>query len=193
MRAAFKSGGLINHADKIKNKMMKKISLSLAAALLLMTGISAQEDESTLTKVGQEAPSFTCTITDGTVIDIEEMQGKVIWINFFATWCPPCKKELPVLEKNVMEKYRDNPDFVLLVLGREHSMKEMKEYAQSTGLKLPFSPDEEREIFSKYATQSIPRNVIIGRDGKIAMQSTGYTESEFAKLEEKVAELMSSE
>ncbi|MFO7754514.1 MAG: TlpA disulfide reductase family protein [Bacteroidales bacterium] len=170
--------------------MMKKLVISLTAVFLLITGISAQDGESTLTEVGQVAPAFTCTTIDGTVINSEEMKGKVIWINFFATWCPPCKKELPVLQKNVMEKYRDNPDFVLVVLGREHTMEEMERFAESTGLDLPFAPDEEREIFSRYASQSIPRNVIIGRDGRIAVQSIGYTESEFAKLEEKLADLI---
>lgn len=169
---------------------MRRILLSIGALIIIVIGINAQDGESTLTRIGQKAPAFTCTTVDGTVIDTEAMQGKVIWINFFATWCPPCKKELPLLEKNVMEKYRNNPDFIMVVLGREHSMDEMKEYANSTGLKLPFAPDEGRKIFSLYATQSIPRNVIIGRDGKIAIQTIGYTESEFTKLENQVAGLL---
>ena len=169
---------------------MKRILLIIAALMIIMTCVNAQDGESTLTKVGQEAPAFTCTTVDGTVIDTKAMQGKVIWINFFATWCPPCKRELPVLEKNVMEKYKDNPDFVLVVLGREHTMEEMKDYANSTELKLPFAPDEGRKIFSMYATQSIPRNVIIGRDGKIAIQTIGFTESEFSILEKQVADLL---
>ena len=169
---------------------MKKILLSISTLLIIMTGLNAQDGESTLTSVGQEAPAFKCTTVDGTVIDTKEMKGKIIWINFFATWCPPCKKELPVLENNVLKKYIDNPDFVLVVLGREHTMDEMKEYAETTGLKMPFAPDEERKIFSMYATQSIPRNVIIGKDGKIALQTIGYTESEFSKLEKQVADLL---
>ncbi|MDT8400990.1 MAG: TlpA disulfide reductase family protein [Bacteroidales bacterium] len=170
--------------------MMKKILLAISTLLIIFSSAPAQDDESTLTRPGQEAPAFKCTTIDGRLIDTQAMKGKVIWINFFATWCPPCKKELPVLEKNVMEKYRDKPDFVLVVLGREHTMDEMKEYAVSTKLKLPFAPDEGREIFSMYATQSIPRNVIIGKDGKIAVQSIGYTEAEFAQLEKKVASLL---
>ena len=169
---------------------MKKILLSISALMIIMAGINAQDAESTLTRLGQEAPAFKCTTVDGTVIDTEALKGKVVWINFFATWCPPCKKELPVLEKNVMEKYSNNPDFVLVVLGREHTMDEMKEFAGSTGLKLPFAPDEGRKVFSLYAAQSIPRNVIIGRDGKIAIQTIGYTESEFSELENKVAALL---
>lgn len=64
---------------------MKRILLSLTALFLLITASSAQNDESTLTVVGQIAPAFTCTTIDGTVIDSEEMTGKVIWVNFFAT------------------------------------------------------------------------------------------------------------
>lgn len=169
---------------------MKRILLSIAALMIISSGLKAQDGESTLTRVGQEAPAFKCTTVDGKVIDTKELKGKVIWINFFATWCPPCKRELPVLEKNVMEKYRDNPDFVLVVLGREHTMDEMEEYANNTGLKLPFAPDEGRKIFSMYASQSIPRNVIIGRDGRIAIQTIGYTEAEFTKLEDQVADLL---
>jgi len=169
---------------------MKRILLSISILVICVLTSCAQNGESTLTSVGQEAPAFKCTTIDGTVIDTKEMKGKVIWINFFATWCPPCKKELPVLENNVLKKYIDNPDFVLVVLGREHTMDEMKEYAETTGLKMPFAPDEERKIFSMYATQSIPRNVIIGKDGKIAVQTIGYTESEFSKLEKQVADLL---
>ncbi|MFO7853343.1 MAG: TlpA family protein disulfide reductase [Bacteroidota bacterium] len=169
---------------------MKRILLSIAAPVIIISCLIAQDGESTLTSVGQEAPAFKCTTVDGKVINTKELKGKVIWLNFFATWCPPCKRELPVLEKNVMGKYRDNPDFVLLVLGREHTMDEMKEYASNTGLKLPFAPDEGRKIFSMYATRSIPRNVVIGRDGRIAIQTIGYTEAEFTKLEKQVADLM---
>ncbi len=169
---------------------MKKAGASLSIFLVIVSIISAQDDNSTLTKIGQDVPSFTCTTINGDNIDTRELKGKVLWINFFATWCPPCKKELPELEKKVMEKYRDNPDFVLLVLGREHTMDEMEAYAESTGLKLPFAPDEGRKIFSMFATQSIPRNVIIDKNGKIAVQSTGYTESEFDGLVEQLALLL---
>ena len=169
---------------------MKKIFLITGITMIIITAANAQSSESTLTRIGQEAPAFSCTTVKGDQIEISQLKGKVIWINFFATWCPPCKRELPVLENNVMQRYKDNPDFVLLVIGREHSMEEMKDYAKKTGLDLPFAPDEDRKIFGKYATRSIPRNVIIDKDGKIAVQSIGYTEEEFAKLEEKLAGLL---
>ena len=158
--------------------------------VILGAGLMAQEDESTLNKVGDKAPAFTATTIDGKVIDTEKLKGKVIWVNFFATWCPPCKKELPVLQDSVYLRYKDNKDFVLVVLGREHNVDELKEFADKWNYDLPFAPDIERKIFAQYASQSIPRNVIIDKKGKISFQSIGYTEEEFKKIEEHVAALL---
>jgi len=91
--------------------------------------------------------------------------------------------ELPVLEKNVWSKYRNNPNFVLLILGREHTEKEVSDFITAKKFTMPFAPDPGREIFRLYATQNIPRNVLIGRNGKIIYQSMGYSEEEFQKLE----------
>lgn len=166
----------------------------IIAGIILMAGIilnmNAQEGDGTKNRIGDSAPDFVCKTIEGKIIDTKELRGKVIMINFFATWCPPCKKELPVLQKNVAEKYADNKDFVLVVLGREHNMDEMKKYAEETGLKLPFAPDVERKIYSLYADVTIPRNIIINREGKISYQAIGYTEEEFKKIEEHIAGLL---
>lgn len=167
---------------------MKKALLSLLACLLLIQVSSAQSDTTTLTKVGDKAPVFSCTTLDGKTIDISKMQGKIIMINFFATWCGPCNLELPVLQKNIWDKYKDNKNFALVIVGREHTEKEVSDFVKLKKFTMPFAPDPKRAIFSLYATQSIPRNVIIGKDGKIIFQSIGYTPEEFKKIEELLAE-----
>jgi peroxiredoxin len=167
---------------------MKKTLLSLFTGIILISTINGQADKSTLTKVGDKAPAFSCVTTDGKTIDINKLQGKIIMINFFATWCPPCNSELPVLQKNIWEKYKDNKDFVLVIVGREHTEKEVKDFVTVKKFTMPFAPDPKRAIFNLYATQSIPRNVIIGKDGKIIFQSTGYTPEEFKKVESLLAE-----
>jgi peroxiredoxin len=167
---------------------MKRAIFFTTLILLSCFILKGQKDTTTYTKVGDRAPGFTCKTIDGKTIDISKLQGKIVMINFFATWCGPCNLELPVLQKNIWEKYKDNPDFVLVILGREHSEKEVQDYVKQKNYTMPFAPDPGRKIFKLYASQSIPRNVIIGKDGKIIFQSIGYIEEEFKKLEALIAE-----
>lgn len=167
---------------------MKKIIPVLLALVTVAGFVNAQTDATTLNKTGDNAPVFTCRTIDGKTVDLSKMQGKVVMINFFATWCGPCNLELPVLQKNIWEKYKDRKDFALIILGREHSEEEVSKFVKSKNFTMPFAPDPERKIFGLYATQNIPRNVIVGKDGKIIFQGTGYSGEEFGKIEKVIAE-----
>ena len=158
--------------------------MMLATTMIL----KGQNDSTTLIKTGDPAPLFKCRTIDGKSIDISKLKGKVIMVNFFATWCPPCNLELPVLQKEIWDKYKNNPDFVLIILGREHSEAEVKDFVAKKKFTMPFAPDPKREIFSLYATQNIPRNVIIGKDGNVLFQGTGFSEEEFSEIEKTIAE-----
>jgi peroxiredoxin len=160
---------------KLQLRLLSGIFLILMAGVLVAW---ANTDESDKVKVGEVAPSFTILTPDGEVTS-ESLKGKVVLLNFFATWCPPCLKELPVLQEKVWEKYKDNKDFVLLVVGREHSIGDLEKFAKEKGFDLPFCPDENREIFGQFASQSIPRNYIINKGGKIVYASKGFSPAEF--------------
>ncbi len=161
------------------------------ALLLFVISVSAfSQDEFTLVKTGDPAPDFSFETEPGKSVKLSDLQGKVIWINFFATWCGPCRKELPHLQKDVYDKYKNNEDFVLIILGREHSWEEINKFKTKQGYSMPFSPDPKREIFSMFAKQNIPRNFIIDKDGKIAYSSIGFEEKEFEKIKQKVNELL---
>jgi len=168
---------------KLNQRIMKKVSIIISLLLVTVSISLAQTDQTTLIKTGSKAPSFVCTTIDGKTVDISKSKGKIIMINFFATWCGPCNTELPVLQKNIWEKYRDRSDFILIILGREHTKEQVKAFVESKKFTMPFAPDPDRKIFSLYATQNIPRNVIVGKDGNILFQSTGYDEKEFKELE----------
>jgi peroxiredoxin len=161
------------------------ISFTFFSSVLLL---AAQTDNTTLVKIGDKAPLFTCKTIDNKTVDAATLKGKFVLINFFATWCGPCNQELPLLQKNIWDKYKNNPSFELIILGREHSEKEVADFVKTKKFTMPFAPDPKREIFKLYATQSIPRNVIIGKDGRIIFQSIGYSDSEFKKLEAFLAE-----
>ncbi|HAM09133.1 MAG: hypothetical protein A2X05_02565 [Bacteroidetes bacterium GWE2_41_25] len=167
---------------------MKRTLLSFIIIVMVYSSGKSQSDSTTLTKTGDMAPAFKCRTIDGKSLDISKLKGKVIMLNFFATWCPPCNLELPVLQKKIWEKHGTDPDFVLIILGREHSEKEIRDFVTKKNFTMPFAPDPKREVFSLYATQNIPRNVIIGKDGRILYQSTGFSEEQFTIIEELVSE-----
>jgi peroxiredoxin len=180
----------LNTLNKNKKTIMAKGILTILLVLLTIS-LKSQNDTTTYIKTGDKAPSFICETLDGKIIDISKLQGKTILLNFFATWCPPCNRELPELQKNVWNKYMHNPDFVLIVLGREHSEREIRDFVQEKKYTMPFAPDPKREVFKLFASQSIPRNFIIGKNGKIIYQSIGYTKLEFSKMEEVLARSIS--
>jgi peroxiredoxin len=167
---------------------MKKVIFSVLISIALVMIVDAQTDTTTLTRTGDKAPLFSCKTIDGKTFDLSKSQGKIILVNFFATWCGPCNSELPVLQKNIWDKYKNNSNFALIILGREHNEKEVADFVKSKNFTMPFAPDPKREIYKMYATQFIPRNVIIGKDGKIIFQSKGYTEEEFKTIEGILAE-----
>jgi len=161
-----------------------KLSHLLFLLFLLPIKSFAQDDAATLTKIGDQVPQFSFEIEKGKTINISDYKGKLILINLFATWCPPCNIELPVMQKQIWDKHKNNPDFALFVFGREEGWDKLTPFKAKKGFTFPILPDLNRGIFSKFATQSIPRNVLIDQNGKIIYQSIGYSEKEFAALTE---------
>ena len=158
--------------------------------LLIMAFISNAQDEFTLVKTGDAAPDFTFETAPGKTMKLSDLKGKVVWINFFATWCGPCRAELPHLQKEVYDKLKSEKNFQLIILGREHSWEEINKFKTEQKFDMPFSPDPGRKAFSLYAKQNIPRNFIIDKNGKIAVTSTGFNEKEFEEIIKKVHELI---
>ena len=97
---------------------MKKF-LFITFSLLLACVAWSQDDSNDIVKVGDSMPAFTIVHDDGTQLTSSSLKGKVILVNLFATWCPPCQKELAAVKDQLWPKYKDNKDFVLLVIGRE--------------------------------------------------------------------------
>ena len=170
--------------------MIKFKNFLLTATLALFTISLFAQDEFTLAKEGEQAPDFTFEFQPGQARKLSDLKGKVVWINFFATWCGPCRMELPHLQKEVFDKFKSNPDFELLIFGREHDWETVNKFKADNNFTMPFYPDVKREIFSKYAGQNIPRNFIIDKDGKIVFSSIGFEEKEFEKLKSKLEELL---
>ena len=125
---------------------MRKKLITLIACFAAVTFAAAQTDTTTLTRIGDKAPVFTCLTIDGKTIDISKLQGKVVMINFFATWCGPCNLELPVLQKNIWDKYKANDNFELIILGRQHNETEVRNFVQSKKFTMPRSGSGKEDL-----------------------------------------------
>lgn len=120
----------------------------------------------------------------------DALKDKVVLISLFATWCPPCQLELSDIEKVLYPKYRNNDNFKLLVIGREHTDEDLKKYNQQKNFSFPLYPDPDRKIFSLFADQSIPRMYLFNRQGILEFSSLGYTKEEFNELMNKIDECL---
>ena len=156
----------------------------LMVALAMMSIAATDEDNSTLTKVGDAVPQFSIQTLDGQTLTPENMKGRVVLINFFATWCGPCNEEMPHLQK--LSQEITDKRFVMVSVGREHQPDEVKKFAQDKKLSFSFAADPKRDVYKLFATQFIPRNYVIDANGKIVFQSVGFTEEEFGRMQQAI-------
>jgi len=154
--------------------------------LICSSFLSIAQEETTFAKLSEPVPEFEFEKSPGKTMNISELKGKTVLITFFATWCGPCRKELPFIQSDIYNKFRKNPDFEILIFGREHSWDEVTKFKDSNKFSMPFYPDPDRKIYSKFAGQYIPRNFLISPEGKILFSSIGFDEKDFKTLKETI-------
>ena len=160
---------------------MKKIVFLFVTLMGFSVAIHAQEWK---VLTSEMVPDFQVYGKDSQKITPQSLKGKVVLINFFATWCPPCRQELPRLEQEIYQVHKDRNDFQVLVLAREEGWDKIDPFMEKNQYTFPAYPDLNRGVFGLFADQSIPRNVVLDRSGKIIYQSIGYSPEEFTKMVE---------
>ena len=166
-----------------------KIGSLIMALMLFFVGAHAQNSVEKV-KIGDTMPQFTLNSDVYGQVTPSDLKGKVVLVSLFATWCGPCQKELAEVQSTLYPKYKDNENFRLLVIGREHTDADLTKYNARKKFTFPLYPDPKREVFSLFADQNIPRAYRFGKDGKLIYTSTGYTLEEFQKLMDTIEEAL---
>jgi len=166
--------------------MKFRIVNSMLIFLICASFLSVAQEETTFAKLSEPVPEFEFEKSPGKTMNISELKGKTVLITFFATWCGPCRKELPSIQSDIYNKFRKNPNFEILIFGREHSWDEVTKFKEANKFSMPFYPDPDRKIYSKFAGQYIPRNFLVSPEGKIIFSSIGFDEKDFKTLKEMI-------
>lgn len=145
-------------------------------------------------KVGDAAPDFTLKYLDGKTIRLSELRGKVVLLQFTASWCSVCIQEMPHLERQIWIKYKDNKNFFMAGIDLKEDKAKIEKFVAKTGVTYPILLDTDGAIFELYAEKDagVTRNVLIDKDGKIAFLTRLFNPEEFNALKAKLESLLGS-
>ena len=159
----------------------------LSIMLVATLGLFGQEDDrGYLVKVGDTAPDFTMTLTTGEQIQLSDLKGKVVMLQFTASWCGVCRKEMPFIENEIWQVLKDNSEFALFGIDRDEPLEKVIWFGEKVGVTYPLALDPGAEIFQLFALKDagITRNIIIDRDGKIIYLTRLFEREEFNEMKE---------
>lgn len=154
-----------------------------AVATASTTNTAADEDRGYLVKVGDQAPDdFELILQDGTKTSLKALRGKTVVLQFTASWCSVCRKEMPHLEQ-MWQTYKDK-NVVLIGVDRDEPLETVKKFHRDMKITYSLALDPGADIFGRFAHKKsgVTRNVVIDATGKIVYLTRLYDEKEFADM-----------
>ena len=173
---------------------MKKILLlfGLFALTFSLQAQTESENRGYVIKVGDKAPDFTIKYVDGKTAMLSDLKGKTVMLQFTASWCSVCRKEMPHIESDIWKKHKNNKNFALIGIDLKEDAETIKKFQKSTGVTYPIILNEDGEIFELFAEKGagVTRNILIDKDGQIVFLTRLYDEKEFAALKQNIEKLL---
>lgn len=166
---------------------MKKIVFVLITITLLSANVVSQEKtvyaNDYLVKVGDKAPDFTIKEAGGKTYKLSDLKGKVMMLQFTASWCSVCRKEMPFIEKEIWLK-KKSAGLVVIGIDRDEPVEKVLQFQKDIAVSYPLALDPGADIFGLFAKKEagVTRNVIIDRSGKIIFLTRLYEREEFDQM-----------
>ena len=169
---------------------MKKIIL-LSILVSFFSCSDSTDERGYSVKVGDEAPKIDLELLDGRKLTNENLKGKVVVIQFTASWCGVCIKEMPHLEKEVWQRFK-NDDFLLVGVDLKEELSVVEEFIKSTNVTYPFTIDSDGNFFESFTIPGagVTRNIVINKEGKISFLTRLFDENEFQQMIKKIEFLL---
>lgn len=161
--------------------------------LLPVIAIPAEpDDRGYIVKVGDECPNFSLELIDGKSISLKDLKGKVTVLQFTASWCSVCRKEMPHLEKEVWQRFKEK-DFMLIGVDRDEPLDVVKKFAEEMKVTYPMALDPGADVFGLFADKQagVTRNIVIDQNGEIVFLTRLFEEKEFNRMIEVIERLIS--
>lgn len=166
--------------------MSKNIIVILFTMLLTSAAFGQQPkvyDKEYLVKAGDLAPDFTINEADGKSYKLSDLKGKVVMLQFTASWCSVCRTEMPFIEKEIW-KAKKQDGLIVIGIDRDEPAEKVKKFKKDMAISYPLALDPGANIFGLYAKKEsgVTRNVIIDRTGRIVFLTRLYDRPEFDKM-----------
>ncbi len=150
---------------------MKKRTISAILTCCFLLLLVACGSDTQVAEVGKAAPDFSLVDRQGKTWTLTELKGQVVFVNFWATWCPPCREEMPSMQKLYDMLPKDK--FKMLAILNNDSPTLADSFAAKLGLTMPILDDQANTVGPKYGLTGVPETFIINKKGKIVRKFMG--------------------
>ena len=163
------------------------VCLVLCISAMILSGCARRPSESEpMLEIGQAAPLFKIPDLNGQQVSLDQYKGKIVMLDFWATWCGPCRMTMPIVE-NIQKEYADT--VVLLTINLQESRDVVRDYIRAEGIHSRVLLDEEGSVGKLYGTESIPLQILIDKQGIVRFIQAGYGPGTASRLRAEINKL----